>query len=147
MKIILRSDVDNLGRFGDVVKVAPGYARNYLLPRGMAVPATPGNVRHLESEKEAWNKKSLKSKEDAEKVKADLEKVELSFARRAGDDDKLFGSVTSMDIEAALKDKGFKIERKNIVISEQIKHLGAFTVRVRLHHDVKAELKVAVVKE
>ncbi|MDH4226701.1 MAG: 50S ribosomal protein L9 [Deltaproteobacteria bacterium] len=147
MKVILRDDVENLGSFGEVVRVAPGYARNYLIPRGRAVSATPGNLKQIETEKEAYRKKAVQVKGDAEKVKAEMEALTLEFTRKAGEEDKLFGSVTSMDVEAALKAKGFNVEKRNIILSEPIKVLGPATVSVRLHAEVKAAVKVNVSKE
>src|SRR3990172_3550346 len=117
MKVVLRDDVENLGTFGAVVQVADGYARNYLIPRGFALLATEGNKAQLGAEREAWQKKVMKSKEDAEKVAASLQGVTLEFRRKAGEEEgaeKLFGSVTSLDIEKSLKEKGFGIEKKNI---------------------------------
>ncbi|MEE9614590.1 MAG: 50S ribosomal protein L9 [Thermodesulfobacteriota bacterium] len=172
MKIILKESVTNLGSFGDVVNVANGYARNYLLPRGVAVEATGGNVRQFEAEREGWEKKERKKKDAAEKVRADVEALSLSFSRKAGvapeeeetpgkgkegkeegkgkkekKPEKLFGSVTSMDIEAALKENGLEIDKKDILLSEPLKRLGDFTVGVKLHPEVTAELKVSVIKE
>jgi large subunit ribosomal protein L9 len=147
MKVILRKDVENLGSFGDVVTVKPGFARNYLIPRGMAVAATSGNIVQLESEKEAWRRKAAKLREDAEKLAAELSTVTLSFKRKAGEDGKLFGSVTSMDMEAAFREKGFGVEKKNIQLPEPIRGLGVFPVTVKLHSEVKAQVNVSVEKE
>ncbi|MFZ3072338.1 MAG: 50S ribosomal protein L9 [Thermodesulfobacteriota bacterium] len=150
MKVVLRDDVENLGTFGAVVQVADGFARNYLIPRGFALLATGGNIAQLGAEREAWQKKIMKSKEDAEKVAASLQGVALEFRRRAGEEEgseKLFGSVTSMDIEKALKEKGFAIEKKNIHLREPLRHVGEFLVGVKLHPEVRVEVKVSVVKE
>ena len=150
MKVILRDDVENLGTFGAVVQVADGYARNYLMPRGLALLATEGNIAQLGAEREAWQKKVTKFKEDAEKVAASLQGVTLEFKRKAGEEEgaeKLFGSVTAMDIEKALKEKGFKIEKKNIHMRESLRHVGEFSIGVKLHPEVRAEIKVTVVKE
>ncbi|MBI5559762.1 MAG: 50S ribosomal protein L9 [Deltaproteobacteria bacterium] len=147
MKVILKDDIENLGGIGDTVKVAEGYARNYLFPRNLAVEATEGNLRQAGAEKDARGKKVARLKEDAEKLKGGLSTVELNFQRKAGEDEKLFGSVTSMDIEAALKEKGYAIDKKNILLGEPIKALGILMVPVRLYPGVKAEIKVNVTKE
>ncbi len=147
MKIILKQDVPELGTFGEVVKVADGYARNYLIPRSFAVEATVPNMNQFEAERGAWERKALKIKGEAEGVASELEPVSLNFQRKAGEDERLFGSVTSMDIEAALKEKGFDIDRKHILLGEPIKKVGVFTVGIKLHRDVTGEIKVWVVKE
>ena len=147
MKVILKTEVENLGSFGDQVKVALGYARNYLIPKGIAVEATPGNISQFNAEKEAYMKKAQQRKEGAEKLKAEIEAATLSFTRKAADDDKLFGSVTVHDIESELAAKGFKIERKHIHLAEAIKSAGQFTVEVKLHPEVVAEVRVEVAKE
>lgn len=147
MRVILKTDVDKLGRFGDQVKVAEGYARNYLIPRGIAVAATTGNLKQFEAEKEAYLKKAQVKREKAERLKADLEALSLTFARKAGEDDKLFGSVSAHDIEAELKSKGFDIEKKDIRLDEAIKSVGQFTAAVKLHSEVSANINIAVVKE
>jgi large subunit ribosomal protein L9 len=147
MKVILKQDVPSLGTFGDVVKVADGYARNYLMPRGFAIEATNGNLRQLEAERVAWEKKAQTVKEEAERLAQEMEPLTLNFSRKAGEEDKLFGSVTSIDIEAELKDKGFETDRKNILLHEPIKKLGIYTVGIRLHPEVTTNIKVWVVKE
>lgn len=147
MNVILKKEVSDLGRFGDRVKVAEGYARNYLIPKGLAVEATPGNLKQFDAEKDAFLKKTAEKKAKAEKLKAELEAVSLSFARKAGEDEKLFGSVTSHDIEEGLKGKGFQVEKKDIHIDEPIKTIGQFTVHVKLHSEVEANVTVGVVKE
>lgn len=147
MIVILKNEVDNLGVFGAQVKVADGYARNYLIPNGLAVPATPGNLKQFEAEKEAFMKKAALKLQKAEQVKTGLEGVSLNFARKAADDDRLFGSVTAHDIEEALKEKGFQVEKKDILLGEPIKHLGQSTVTVKVHSKVTADITVEVVKE
>lgn len=147
MKVILKSEVENLGSFGDQVRVAFGYARNYLIPKGIAIEATPGNINQFNAEKEAYMKKAQVRKEGAEKLKAAIEAATLSFTRKAADDDKLFGSVTVHDIENELASKGFKIERKHIHLEEPIKSAGQFTVKVKLHPEVSAEVRIEVAKE
>jgi large subunit ribosomal protein L9 len=147
MKVIIKQSVPSLGTFGDIVKVADGYARNYLIPRGFAVEATRGNLSQFEAERAAWEKKADKIKQEAEEFGKELEAVELSFPRKAGEDDKLFGSVTSIDVHAALKEKGFEIDKKDILLDEPIKKLGVHTVGIKLHPEVTPNIKVWVVKE
>lgn len=147
MKVILRDRVENLGKFGDVVKVAEGYARNYLFPRKLALEATDANQRQFEAQREAYLRKELVRKEKAEDVKAEIEAVVLNFSRKAAEDERLFGSVTSHDVEEALKQRGIHRERKDIVLHEPIKRLGIHTVEVKLHPEVTANLKIDVVKE
>ncbi|MBI5586757.1 MAG: 50S ribosomal protein L9 [Deltaproteobacteria bacterium] len=147
MIVLLKNEVDNLGSFGDKVRVAEGYARNYLIPKGLAVPATPGNMKQFEAEKEAFLKKAQLTLDSAEKLKASLDGVTLNFARKAAEDERLFGSVTSHDIEEALKAKGFSVEKKDILLGEPIKHIGRNTVTVKVHSRVTADITVDVVKE
>ncbi|HHD10999.1 MAG TPA: 50S ribosomal protein L9 [Deltaproteobacteria bacterium] len=147
MKIILKSDVEGLGNLGEIVTVKPGYARNYLIPKGFAIEATEGNLRQFETEKEAWKKKQERLREEQEKLKAAIEGVSLTFTRRAGEDEKLFGSVTSMDIAAALREKGFHIDKRSIQLDEPIKTLGEFNIGVKLAKDIVATVKVQVAKE
>lgn len=147
MRVILKKEIDNLGNFGDIVKVAPGYGRNFLIPQGFATEVTPGNMKQFEAEKEAFLKKAVVRKDKAEQLKLSLESISLSFARKTGEDDKLFGSVTVHDIESALKSKGYEFERKDILLSEPLKSLGQTSVAVKLHPQVTANITVAVVKE
>ena len=147
MNVILKKEVENLGRFGEQVKVAEGYARNYLIPKGLAVPATIGNLKQIEAERDAFLRKAQLSKEKAEKLKGALDGVSLTFQRKAGEDEKLFGSVTSHDIEEALKAKGFSVEKKDIHLDDHIKTVGLFTVTVKLQAGISASIQVNVVKE
>ena len=147
MKMILRKEVPSLGNYGDVVKVTTGYARNYLIPKGIAVEATSGNLKQFEAEKGAYLRKEADRKKKAEALKGGIESVTLSFARKAGDDERLFGSVTSHDIEEALKAKGFEVERKEIALKEPIKTIGLHTVTVKLHSEVSADVRIDIVKE
>lgn len=147
MKVILKENIPSLGSFGDIVKVADGYARNYLIPRNIAIEASKGNLRQFEAERVAWDKKAQKIKEEAEKLAREFESLELNFPKKAGEEEKLFGSVTSMDIEAELKQKGFDVDRRNILLDEPIKKLGVYTVGLKLHTEVTANIKVWVVKE
>ncbi|VAW39273.1 LSU ribosomal protein L9p [hydrothermal vent metagenome] len=144
MEIILKNDMEKLGHTGEVVNVAPGYARNYLIPRGIAIEATRGNIRQFESERAGWEKKAEKLRGDANSQKDALEALSLVFKRKVGEEGKLFGSVTSMDLEAELKVQSFEIDRKKIVLGDPIKSLGSYRVAVKLHPGVKAELKVSV---
>ncbi|MFQ5428633.1 MAG: 50S ribosomal protein L9 [Thermodesulfobacteriota bacterium] len=148
MEVILKKDIDNLGNYGDTLKVAPGYARNYLIPTGMAVAATPGNLRQFNAEKEAYLKKEAEKRAVAEKSAAGLEGVVLTFERKTSEEEKLFGSVTSADIEKALHEKGFNsIEKKNIHIAEPIKHLGEHDVEIKIYSGVIAKISVVVTKQ
>ncbi len=145
--IILRENVDGLGTIGDVVSVKAGYARNYLVPQGFASIADERNVKELEHQKRQLSRKLEKVTKDAEAVKASIEKVTCEFTQRASEEGKLFGSVTSMDIEAKLNAAGIEIDRKKIQLSEPVKSLGEHTISVKLDAGVVAELKVVVNKE
>ena len=147
MQVILRDDVPNLGRPGDVVKVRPGYARNFLLPRSLAVEANPKNLRAFEHEKRLALLKREAKRSDALKIKERLEQVTLEIAARAGEGGKLFGSVTNIDIERALGGQGISIDRRRILLAEPIKELGDFVVPVRVDADVEASLKLKVAAE
>lgn len=147
MKIILRESEASLGTVGDVVKVADGYARNYLIPRGMALEATKGNLKQFEAEREALVKKMQKVKGDAEQLASQIEALSLEFTRKSGEEDKLFGSVTNADLTAELKEKGFDIDKRNVVIPEPIKTLGEHKASVKLHGEVTATLSLTVSKE
>ena len=147
MEVILKEDVPKLGHRGDVVKVAEGYGRNYLLPRKLAIEATVGNKAVIEQMKSSAVRKLAKDRADAELLAGQFAGVELTFTRKAGEQDHLFGSVTSSDIAEALEKKGFNIDRRKIHLDEPIKALGEFTVPVRLHRDVSASVKVRVEKE
>ncbi len=147
MQIILKNDMEKLGNAGEVVNVAPGYARNYLIPRGIAIVATKGNRKQFESEREGWEKKAEKLRGDANSQKDALEALQLVFKRKVGEEGKLFGSVTSMDIEAELKVQNFEVDRKKIVLGDPIKSLGCYKVPFKLHPGIKAELNVSVEDE
>jgi large subunit ribosomal protein L9 len=147
MKVFLREDVKNLGKIGDIVNVAEGYARNYLLPQKFAVEANTRNIKEFEHNKKVVQERASKIK-DANKAEADkLSAVTVTIRAKTGEEDKLFGSVTNMDIAEALKAEGFDIDKKKIVIEEPIKRLGNFTAEVKLHHDVSATVKINVVQE
>ncbi len=147
MEIILKKDTPSLGKMGNIVRVADGHARNYLIPQGVGIEVTAKNLKLLEKELKIWEKKAEKQKEEAQKLAQDIEKLPLSFARKAGDEDRIFGAVTSIDIEARLKENGVQIDRKKIHMEEPIKALGVFTVSVKLHPEITANLRVLVVKE
>ena len=147
MEVILREHVDNLGRRGDVVKVAPGYARNYLLPRKLALEVTAGNKKIIDRERKVAEAREAEEKQTAEALASRLSQAEISIARRVGETDQLYGSVTSADIAEALAARGLEIEKRKIHLDEPLKSIGEFTVPVRLHRDVTANLKVAVVKQ
>jgi large subunit ribosomal protein L9 len=147
VQVILNEDVPNLGRTGDVVKVRPGFARNYLLPRKLAVEANPKNLHAFEHHKRVALGKREVQKGEATELKRKLETLTLSIGAHAGEEGKLFGSVTNIDIERALREKGFSVERRKIHLAEPIKQLGEFTVPVRLQPEVEASLKVEVKAE
>jgi large subunit ribosomal protein L9 len=147
MEVILREHVDNLGRRGDVVKVAPGYARNYLLPRKLALAVTAGNKKIIDRERKVAEAREAEEKQTAEALANRLSQAEISIARRVGETDQLYGSVTSADIAEALAARGLEIEKRKIHLDEPLKSIGEFTVPVKLHRDVTANLKVAVVKQ
>jgi large subunit ribosomal protein L9 len=147
MEVILRQSVDNLGQPGDVVTVSPGYARNYLLPRGVAYAATEGNKKRIAQEKARLQAAESQRRETAEELAKRLEEVSITFSARVGDEGKLFGSVTTADIAQQLEAQGFAIEKRQIDLPEPIKALGVFRVPVRLHADVRPEIKVWVIKQ
>ncbi|MDP9113725.1 MAG: 50S ribosomal protein L9 [Acidobacteriota bacterium] len=147
MEVILREEIDNLGRRGDVVKVAPGYARNYLLPKRLAVAANESNKKIVEQEKQAYLRRESKEIGDASDLAKMMATVEVTIAQKAGENDQLFGSVTSQDIAAALERAGYSIDRRKVNLAEPIKALGDYTVTVKLHREVTIELPVHVIKE
>jgi large subunit ribosomal protein L9 len=147
MEVILREHVDNLGRRGELVKVADGYARNYLLPRKLALLATAGNKQVIEREKVKFDVKEAEEQKVAQAVADRLANVEIEIARRVGETDALFGSVTNADIADVLTGKGFELDRRKIQLHDPIKKLGEYTVPVKLHRDVTVSLKVKVVAE
>lgn len=147
MKVILREDVDHVGKMGDLVNVKDGYARNYLLPRDMAAPATERNLRALEHQKRLIEAKRKKERAAAEELVKRLTAIPLTFPMQAGEDDKLFGSVTSKDIAEALAEKDFIVDRRKIVLDKPIKALGTFTVSIKLSSDVTGDVSVSVVKQ
>lgn len=147
MEVILREHIDNLGRRGDVVKVAEGYARNYLLPRRLALSVTEANRRQIERERKVAEAKDAEEKQQAEAIGERLAQVEIQIARRVGEHDTLYGSVTSADIAHALEAKGFAIEKRRITLPEPLKALGEHTISVKVHRDVTAQVRVKVIAE
>ena len=147
MEVILKKSVEGLGVPGDVLKVADGYARNYLLPMQLAVHATERNRRYLEHQKRVINQQESKDRERAQEIAAQVAGVTCTLKRRAGENDRLFGSVTSMDIAEALRAEGFELERRFLELGEPIRELGVFMVPVKLHTDVVIELRVVVERE
>ena len=147
MEVILREDIERLGNRGQVVKVADGYARNFLLPKRLAVAATDANRKIVEQERQAHLRREAKQKGEAEDLSKLLSGVTVTIAQKAGENDQLFGSVTSKDVADALAAKNFTIDRRKVLLDEPIKQLGEFKVPVRLHKDVTAEVTVQVVKE
>ena len=147
MKVILKQNVESLGKTGDIVKVADGHARNFLIPRGLAMEANVKSIRAVEHDKALILKRAAKEKEKAEALRDRLAGVNLTISRRSGEQDKLFGSVGAKDIEQALKDQGIEIDRKDIVLEEPIKTVGEFAVKVKLSQGVTGELKVTVAAE
>ena len=144
MEIILQEDVENLGEIGDIVKVKDGYARNYLLPRGLALTASRRNVRVLEHQKRLVAKKRERAQQNANAVRDRLSSLTLSITARAGEEEKLFGSVTNIDIEKALQAQDVTIDRRKILLAEPIKQLGTYTVPIRLSRDVEASVTIQV---
>jgi large subunit ribosomal protein L9 len=146
MKVILKENVEHVGHIGDIVKVAPGYARNYLVPKGLAIEATEKNAKALEHTKRHLEYKKNRVLEAAKQLAGRIEALTLSIAHQAGADDRLFGAVTNMELAEQLKASGVEVDRKRIVLAEPIKQLGDFTATVKIHPEVSAVLKVTVTK-
>jgi len=146
MKVILQENLENLGHIGDIVKVAPGYARNYLIPKGFALLANEKNTKAMEHAKRQLEYKKNKMLEQAKAIAAKVEAITLSLVHQAGEEGKLFGSVTNMELAEQLKIQGLEIDRKKIVLADPIKQLGEYTVVVKIHPEVSANLKVVVSK-
>ena len=147
MDVILREDIDNLGSRGEVVHVAPGYARNFLLPKRLAVTATESNKKIVEQERQSHLRKEAKQKDEAEDLGKMMTGVTVSIAQKAGENDQLFGSVTAKDVAEALEQKHFTIDRRKIQLDEPIKTLGEHKIMVRLHRDVSVEITLNVVRD
>jgi large subunit ribosomal protein L9 len=147
MEVILRDHVEKLGKRGEIVKVSDGYARNYLLPRKLALPATEGNKKHVARERKIMETREAEEKSQAEGIGSRLLAIDITIARRVGDTEQLYGSVTASDIAEFLKTKGFEIDRRKLILPEPIKTLGEHDVPLKLHREVTTPLKVKVVKE
>jgi large subunit ribosomal protein L9 len=147
MEVILREHVDNLGKRGEIVKVADGYARNYLLPRKLALLANDGNKKQIEREREKFEAKESEEKKSAEALAARMDNLGVEIARKVGENDVLFGSVTTSDIAAALAAKGFEVDRRKLHLAEPIKKLGEFDIPLKLQREVTATIKIKVVAE
>src|SRR5262245_4831400 len=147
MEVILRTHVENLGKRGEIVKVADGYARNYLLPRKLALPATEGNKKHVERERKIVETREAEEKGQADAMASRLASVDITIARRVGETDQLYGSVTGGDIADYLKTKGFEIDKRKLILPEPIKAIGDHNVPLKLHREVTVPLVVHVVKE
>jgi len=147
MEVILREDINKLGHRGQVVKVAPGYARNFLLPRKLAVAATDSNKKIVEQERQAHLRREVKEHADAKELATLMGPVEITIAQKAGENDQLFGSVTAGDIVAALEKQGYTVDRRKVQLEDPIKQLGDYKVSVKLHREVSIELPVHVVRE
>jgi large subunit ribosomal protein L9 len=146
MEVILRDHVENLGRRGEIVKVADGYARNFLLPRNLALPATEGNKKRVTRERKIAETREAEERQSAEAIATRLTALDLTIPRKVGENDQLYGSVTNADIADLLKEKGFEIDRRKILLADPIKALGENTVPVKLHRDVTAQVRVTVSK-
>ena len=147
MKVILKDDIEKLGTAGDVVEVAGGYGRNYLIPKNLAVPATKGNLKSIDVIKTQKTFRERKKKREAEKIKDKLEKLSLTAEVHTGEEDKVFGSVTAAAVAKLLSDQGFEIDRRKIMLEEPLKALGVYTIDIKLASDVVAAVKIWVVKK
>ncbi len=147
MKVILKDAVENLGARGTVVEVKDGYARNFLIPKGLAMKYTNGAVKVLHQERKMYETKQIKEKEDALQLSEKLSSIELTVLRRAGDQDVLYGSVTPTDIAELLEEKGFKVDKRKIILHEPIRKLGDYSVKIRLHSEVVPTIKLTVLRE
>lgn len=147
MEIILIEDIPSLGKRGKIIKVADGYARNYLIPRNLALPATKQNIKKIQEHQKLTKIKEIKEKSDAEELAKQLATLSLTISKKAGENDLLFGTVTNADIEAELAKLGYEIDKRKIILEEPIKRLGIYEVPIKLHKDVSATVKVWVVKE
>lgn len=147
MKVILKEDVKNLGKMGDIMNVAEGYARNFLLPKKFAVEALTENIKALEHQKKIIQEKAKKVKKTSQDLADRVSSLTLTIKAKAGEEDKLFGSITTMDIAAALKNEGIDIDKKKISLEEPIKRLGSYAVSVKIHPEITAQLNISVVAE
>jgi len=147
MRVILKTDVESLGKTGDLIKVSDGYARNFLIPKGFAAEASSKNIKTLEHEKEVITRKAEKERKNAEAMLEKFAGLTITIARRVGEQEKLFGSVTSKDVEKTLADQGFEVNRKDIVMDEAIKALGDFSIKIKLYPGIAAQVALKVVEE
>ncbi|MBW7997600.1 MAG: 50S ribosomal protein L9 [Candidatus Glassbacteria bacterium] len=147
MKVILRSNIEALGKIGEVVEVAPGHARNYLIPKDMAYPANKGNLKRIEFEKKKAHQLVEQETEAARKLAGQMKDISLTFQVKVGDEEQFYGSVSASDIASELAKQGHEIERRRVILDEPIKQLGVYTVLIKLHPEVQTEVKVWVVKE
>ena len=147
MKIILKEDIKKIGKMGQIVDVANGYARNYLVPKGLAVEASTKNIRSLEHERKIIQEKAKKLKDSAQDIASRISSMTLTIKAKAGEEEKLFGSVTTMDIAEALLNEGLEIDKKKISLEEPIKRLGSYSVQIKLHSDVSVPLSIQIVQE
>jgi len=147
MDVILRQAIENLGNPGDVVTVKPGYARNYLLPRGLAYEATPGNLKRIAAERQRLEAAESTRRDAAKDIAKRIEEVSLTFSARVGEEGKLFGSITASDIAHQLEAQGIQVEKRQVDLHDPIKSLGVFRVPIRLHADVHPEVRVWVIKQ
>jgi len=147
MKVILKEDVKNLGKMGDIVNVAEGYSRNFLIPKKLAVEAITENIKALEHQKKIIQEKAKKIKDASRNLSDKISSLNITIKAKAGEEEKLFGSITSMDIAAALKNEGIEIDKKKISLEEPIKRLGSYTVSVKIHPEITAQLNITVVSE
>ncbi len=147
MKVILRDDIEKLGSVGDIIEVADGFGRNYLLPRNLAVRATKGNLRSIEEIRKQKQFRDNKKKKEADKIKDKLEKLSLTAEVQTGEDDKVFGSVTSATVATLIEEQGFQIDRRKILLDDPLKALGVYTIEIKLAKDVTAAVKLWVVKK
>jgi large subunit ribosomal protein L9 len=147
MKIILKEDIKKIGKMGQIVDVANGYARNYLVPKGLAVEASTKNIRSLEHEKNIIQEKAKKLKDSAQDIASRISSMTLTIKAKAGEEEKLFGSVTTMDIAEALLNEGLEIDKKKISLEEPIKRLGSYSVQIKLHSDVSVPLNIQIIQE
>jgi large subunit ribosomal protein L9 len=147
MEVILQKTVNNLGEIGQVVNVAPGYARNYLFPKKLAIKATPRNMVLLDRQESFIKAAQAKARKECTDLAGQLERLSFTFARKSGENDRLFGSVTNADIAESLRNEGIEIDKKKIILEEPIKALGIYKIPVKLHPEVTAQLKVWVVKD
>lgn len=147
MRLILRQDVPHLGKRGETVRVAPGYGRNYLLPQGLAYDYTDNNIKRVEKERKIHEVRLMKEKQEAEDLARRIGAVSCTIVRKVGENDTLYGSVTTSDVAESLEKEGFVIDKRKVLLDDPIKALGIYTIPIRLHPEVNAELKVWVVKE